>query len=69
VLDGSAVPANLGVNPSLSITELAERAAAHWPNAGDPDPRPPLGTGYRRFPPVRPRHPFVPATAPAALRW
>ena len=26
VLDGSAVPANIGVNPSLTITALAERA-------------------------------------------
>ena len=28
VLDGSAVPANVGVNPSLTITALAERAMA-----------------------------------------
>jgi cholesterol oxidase len=28
VLDGSAVPANIGVNPSLTITALAERAMA-----------------------------------------
>jgi cholesterol oxidase len=28
VLDGSAVPANVGVNPSLTITAMAERAAA-----------------------------------------
>jgi len=26
VLDGSVVPANVGVNPSLTITALAERA-------------------------------------------
>jgi cholesterol oxidase len=29
VVDGSAVPANVGVNPSLTITALAERAMAH----------------------------------------
>ncbi|HMM93527.1 GMC family oxidoreductase [Phycicoccus sp.] len=40
VLDGSAVSANLGVNPSLTITAQAERAMAHWPVAGEPDPRP-----------------------------
>ncbi|BDH55627.1 hypothetical protein MTP03_05660 [Tsukamurella sp. PLM1] len=34
VVDGSAVSANLGVNPSLTITAQAERAAALWPNKG-----------------------------------
>jgi cholesterol oxidase len=68
VLDGSTISANLGVNPSLTITAQAERACALWPNAGDPDPRPPLGTPYRRVTPVPPRHPAVPTTAPGALR-
>jgi cholesterol oxidase len=31
VMDGSAVPANVGVNPSLTITALAERAASRFP--------------------------------------
>ena len=31
VVDGSAVSANPGVNPSLTITALAERAMAHIP--------------------------------------
>lgn len=40
VVDGSAVPANPGVNPSLTITALAERALSHWPARGEADPRP-----------------------------
>ncbi|HET7247199.1 MAG TPA: GMC family oxidoreductase [Streptosporangiaceae bacterium] len=68
VVDGSAVSANLGVNPALTITAQAERAMALWPNRGEADPRPPLGEPYRRIEPVRPRHPAVPADAPAALR-
>jgi cholesterol oxidase len=68
VIDGSAVPANLGVNPSLTITALAERATALWPNKGDLDRRPPLGADYRRLDPIAPRSPVVPAHAPAALR-
>jgi cholesterol oxidase len=31
VVDGSAVPANLGVNPSLTITAMAEHAMSHVP--------------------------------------
>ncbi len=33
VVDGSAIPANLGVNPSLTITALAEHAMSHIPDA------------------------------------
>ncbi|HKC28788.1 MAG TPA: GMC oxidoreductase, partial [Jatrophihabitans sp.] len=68
VVDGSAVSANLGVNPSLTITAQAERAMAFWPNRGEPDPRPPLGAAYERIAPVAPKHPAVPAAAPGALR-
>jgi cholesterol oxidase len=68
VVDGSTVSANLGVNPSLTITAQAERAMSFWPNRGDPDPRPPLGSPYRRVAAVPPRAPAVPAHAPGALR-
>ncbi|MGV2900283.1 FAD-dependent oxidoreductase [Microbacterium sp. AGC62] len=40
VVDGSAVPANPGVNPSLTITALAERALSYWPRRGEADTRP-----------------------------
>ena len=68
VVDGSAISANLGVNPSLTITAQAERAMAFWPNKGE-----------RRHPPgarhdVRPprsgpaRRPGGPRRRPGALR-
>ncbi|MGW0247186.1 GMC oxidoreductase [Nocardia goodfellowii] len=68
VADGSAVTANLGVNPSLTITAQAERAMAFWPNKGEADPRPELGAAYQRISPVAPKQPTVPAAAPGALR-
>lgn len=68
VVDGSAVSANLGVNPSLTITAQAERAMALWPNKGEPDARPALGEGYVTVLPVAPMAPAVPAHAYAALR-
>jgi cholesterol oxidase len=68
VVDGSAVSANLGVNPSLTITAQAERAMALWPNKGEQDKRAPLGSGYREIAPTQPRRPVVPASAPGALR-
>jgi cholesterol oxidase len=68
IVDGSAVSANLGVNPSLTITAQAERAMAYWPNKGEADARPALGTAYAKIPPVAPAKPAVPAAAPAALR-
>ncbi|MCZ4538240.1 GMC family oxidoreductase [Gordonia terrae] len=68
IVDGATVSANLGVNPSLTITAQAERALAMWPNAGEADPRPELGAAYRPVEPVEPHHPTVPAHAPGALR-
>jgi cholesterol oxidase len=68
VVDGSTISANLGVNPSLTITAQAERAMAFWPNKGEADPRPEAGTAYHQVAPVRPASPAVPEAAPGALR-
>ena len=68
VVDGSAISANLGVNPSLTITAQAERAFSLWPNHGEHDTRPAQSAAYARVDAVTPRHPVVPADAPGALR-
>ncbi|MBF6481964.1 GMC oxidoreductase, partial [Nocardia cyriacigeorgica] len=68
VVDGAAVSANLGVNPSLTITAQAERAAAYWPNKGEQDLRPDQNAPYQRIAPIAPRNPVVPAHAPTALK-
>ncbi|MDP4804407.1 MAG: GMC family oxidoreductase [Candidatus Nanopelagicales bacterium] len=68
VLDGSAITANLGVNPSLTITAQAERAVALWPNKGKPDLRPAQGEVYVQVRPTQPESPLVPSAAPGALR-
>ena len=69
VADGSTLSANLGVNPSLSITAQTERAMALWPNKGEIDQRPELGAAYRRLDPVLPKAPVVPPNAPGALNY
>ncbi|MEV7612275.1 GMC family oxidoreductase [Streptomyces sp. NPDC089799] len=68
VVDGSAVSANLGVNPSLTITAQAERAMSYWPNRGEADPRPAQGAAYERLSAVEPASPVVPKDAFGALR-
>ncbi len=67
VVDGAAVSANLGVNPSLTIAAQAERSASLWPNKGENDTRPAQASrtaGWIRSPP---KNPVVPAGAPGAL--
>ncbi|MFE5936429.1 GMC oxidoreductase [Streptomyces sp. NPDC056470] len=68
VVDGAAVSANLGVNPSLTITAQAERAMSLWPNKGEEDARPGQGEAYVRVAAVAPKSPAVPADAFGALK-
>ncbi len=68
VVDGAAISANLGVNPSLTIAAQAERAFSLWPNKGEQDERPEQGQKYKRINPTKPKNPAVPDHAPAALR-
>ena len=54
IVDGSTITANLGVNPSLTITAQAERAFSFWPNKGDADRRPSQNEPYKLLDPVTP---------------
>ncbi|YAL84700.1 GMC oxidoreductase [Dermacoccaceae bacterium W4C1] len=64
IVDGSTISANLGVNPSLTITAQAERAASMWPAKGEVDQRPAQGEPYRRLPSAPARVPGVPVGMP-----
>ena len=68
VVDGASVTANLGVNPSLTITAQAERAFSMWPNKGEADPRPAQNSQYKKVDAVFPSKPFVPKGAVGELR-
>jgi cholesterol oxidase len=68
IVDGASVTANLGVNPSLTITAQAERAFSMWPNKGEADPRPVQNSKYERVSAVAPIKPFVPKGAVGELR-
>ena len=68
IVDGASVTANLGVNPSLTITAQAERAFSMWPNKGESDPRPVQNSKYKRIDAVAPVKPFVPKGAVGELR-
>ena len=67
IVDGSTITANLGVNPSLTITAHAERAMSMWPNKGEPDDRPRQGGAYKRINPIAPKSPVVPINSIGAL--
>ena len=60
IVDGSSITANLGVNPSLTITAQAERAFSMWPNNGDKDLRPNQNQPYLRIDSIKPRNPIFP---------
>jgi cholesterol oxidase len=68
IVDGSTITANLGVNPSLTITAQAERALSFWPNKGDVDSRPAQDQPYKRLNAVAPHAPFVPTGAIGELK-
>ena len=68
ILDGAALSANPGVNPSLSIAAQAEWACSHWPNKGEPDKRPELGSPFKLIAPTKPNNPVVPRGAYAELK-
>lgn len=55
VLDGSTITANLGVNPSLTITAQAERALSMWPNKDEQDERPDQSQPYRAINAIEPK--------------
>ena len=68
IVDGASVTANLGVNPSLTITAQAERAFSMWPNKGEKDERPAQNAPYKKVAAVFPLKPFVPKGATGELR-
>ena len=68
IVDGSTITANLGVNPSLTITAQAERAFSFWPNKGEKDPRPSQDMPYQRINKIAPKTPFVPGGAIGELQ-
>ena len=68
IVDGSTITANLGVNPSLTITAQAERALSMWPNKGDADVRPNQNSTYQRISAISPKEPYVPNGAIGALK-
>ena len=60
IVDGSTITANLGVNPSLTITAQAERAFSMWPNKGEVDLRPEQGNTYKSISEIKPNSPIFP---------
>jgi hypothetical protein len=63
VADGSAIPANPGVNPSLTITALAERTLSRVPPK---EGAPPVEPARMTWEVPRPQKTVVPGTPEAA---
>jgi cholesterol oxidase len=63
VVDGSMIPGNLGVNPSLTITAMAEHAMSHIPAK---QPLLALPSAMRSAPPPTP--PLISPAAPTSSR-
>ena len=59
IVDGSSLTANLGVNPSLTITAQAERAFSFWPNKNEADIRPTQGEPYKKLSPILADQPAI----------
>ena len=55
IVDGSTITANLGVNPSLTITAQAERALSLWPNKGEIEQRPEQDSPYQELKAIAPK--------------
>ena len=68
IVDGSTITANLGVNPSLTITAQAERALSFWPNKGESDIRPSQNEPYRVLQTVEPKAPFTQSISQNTIR-
>lgn len=66
VADAAAIPVNLGVNPSLTITAMAERFTAGWPDNAEPDEMDPSRSAGGVGAGPRPGH--RPGAAPAEFR-
>ena len=67
-MDGAAISANLGVNPSLIDHRAGRAGGVAVAQQGRGRPAAGAGAAYKRLAPIPPEHPVVPADAPAALR-